>query len=250
MAEQGWNKIHRSIEEHWLWTCDVFSRGQAWIDLILLVNHKDNKVMVNGTLINVKRGQRITSLRKLSEKWKWSTKKVKHFLKQLKDDNMIDYESDNSKTIITIINYDKYQGKETPSIIENTSFDYIQGNTEETQRKHEGNTEETQRKNKRKQTRMIKNDKNENNEKNEKEEAQTSPSLSFQNDFSKFFYNEFGEISYKTWIADADIKENENKVVISVPNVLTKNTLTDTYIPACKLYLNKDIEIKVKEDMN
>ncbi|MBS6504221.1 MAG: hypothetical protein KH415_21885 [Clostridium sp.] len=143
---EGWNKIYRSIQEHWLWTCEPFSRGQAWIDLLLMANHKEAKIMVNGNLEVVERGQRITSIRKLSDRWKWSTKKVTHFLDQLVKDNMIEYTSNNSKTVITILNYDKYQGKETPVSIDNTCFEGSIGNTEETQRKHKGNTEETQEK--------------------------------------------------------------------------------------------------------
>ncbi|HFD2043494.1 TPA: hypothetical protein ACF2DM_000300 [Clostridium perfringens] len=151
---EGWLKIYRSIQNHWLWEDKPFSRGQAFIDLLLMANHKDNKILFNGELIEVKRGSRITSLRQLSEAWGWSTKKTKKFLELLEKDNMITVKSDNKKTLVTIENYGIYQEV---------------GNTEETQEKHQGNSEETQRKNKRnskeiqkkfkrKQTRMIKKD--------------------------------------------------------------------------------------------
>lgn len=42
----GWIKIHRDILYHEIWSDKPFSKGQAWIDLILLANHSDNKCMV------------------------------------------------------------------------------------------------------------------------------------------------------------------------------------------------------------
>ncbi|WP_322020128.1 hypothetical protein [Clostridium butyricum] len=55
----GWQKIYRDIQDHWLWEDKPFSRGQAWIDLILLVNHEDNKTLIDGELIEVKRGRKL-----------------------------------------------------------------------------------------------------------------------------------------------------------------------------------------------
>lgn len=78
----------------------------------MMANHEDNKILLGQELILVKKGSRITSIRKLKEKWKWSNTKVTTFLKMLKDDGMIDYKSDTKKTLITIINYDNYQDTE------------------------------------------------------------------------------------------------------------------------------------------
>lgn len=238
----GWIKVYRSIENNWIWNDDVFSRGQAWIDILLMVNHEDKKIMFNGTLTEIKRGDCITSIRKLSDKWGWSRNKVDHFLKQLKSDGMIDYKKDTKKTLLTVENYDLYQSRDLEKGHQKATEKPLK-DIKKTSKGHQKDTNKNDKE-------YIKNDKEGKEGKEGKEESHTPSPLSFHDEFSKFFYNEFGEISYKTWIADADIKENENKVVISVPNVLTKNTLTDTYIPACKLYLNKDIEIKVKEDMN
>ena len=109
MNNQGWMAIHRKIKDTWLWKEKPFSRGQAWIDLLLMANWEEKKVLVNGNLEVVKRGERITSLRKLSESWGWSTTKVKKFLEVLKGDNMIDYKSDTKKTVYRVLNYNDYQ---------------------------------------------------------------------------------------------------------------------------------------------
>ena len=39
---EGWIKLHRSISDNDLWTSEPFSRGQAFVDLILLASHKDS----------------------------------------------------------------------------------------------------------------------------------------------------------------------------------------------------------------
>ena len=75
-----------------------------------MVNHEDKKVLINGKLETIKRGQRITSLNKLAERWKWSRKKVTNFLKLLEEDGMIIAKKEQGKyTTITIVNYNFYQ---------------------------------------------------------------------------------------------------------------------------------------------
>ncbi|WP_239734664.1 DnaD domain protein [Mammaliicoccus sp. G-M28] len=106
----GWISLHRSIQNHWLFQEDrKFSKFEAWIDLILIANHKDGKVMHDGQLIDVKRGQKLTSLRKLGNQWNWSITKVDKFLNILHEDGMIVLKKDTKKTLVTIVNYDVYQ---------------------------------------------------------------------------------------------------------------------------------------------
>lgn len=151
MASEGWIKLHRCIRSNWVWNDKPFSRGQAFLDLLLMVNHEDKKIIFNGSLTEVKRGSCITSIRKLGDKWGWSNKKVKMFLDQLQSDQMITYESNTKRTLVTIEKYDLYQSKETPK--EQQSF------TEETQKHIKSTTEAYQ-----KHT-----NKNEENEENDKE---------------------------------------------------------------------------------
>lgn len=105
---QGYIKIHRKIQECWLWQ-DKFSKGQAWIDLLLRANHKDNKICINGELINIPRGTFFTSIEKLKEAWKWDRKTVMSFLTLLENDNMIVQERTPKGTTLTIVNYEVYQ---------------------------------------------------------------------------------------------------------------------------------------------
>lgn len=142
---QGWIKIHRRIKEHWTYKEKrVFSKFEAWIDLIMRANHKDTKVLLGNELIELKRGQFITSIRTLCNEWNWSNSKVINFLKLLEKDEMITYKSDTKKTVISVINYSVYHENEE----------------EETTRKHHEN--ET----KAKQKHTDKNEKNDKNDKN------------------------------------------------------------------------------------
>ena len=84
---EGWISLHRQLQEHWLWKSkEPFDKRSAWIDLLLMVNHQKEKVEFDKGLIEVERGQRITSLEKLSKRWKWSRHKVSDYLNQLEQD--------------------------------------------------------------------------------------------------------------------------------------------------------------------
>ena len=109
---EGWVKIHRSIFEHWVWE-EPASRGQAWVDLVLMVNHKKNKALVNGHLVTVNRGEHITSYKKLAKRWGWGERTVRTFLNTLEKDGMIARESTHAGTRIKLVNYDYYQSKAT-----------------------------------------------------------------------------------------------------------------------------------------
>lgn len=111
MAE-GWIKLHRGITNNPLWIQEPFSRGQAWIDLLLMVNHEDKKILFDGGLVECKRGERILSIRQLSERWKWSRGKVTRFLDMLQSDSMIEYKTDKKKTTVRVVNYSVYQDKQ------------------------------------------------------------------------------------------------------------------------------------------
>ena len=109
---EGWIKLHRGLLESNVWTCEPFSRGQAWVDLLLLANHKDTFFYKRGHKIDVKRGQLGRSTVELSDRWKWSRSKVNKFLKDLEKEQQIEQQKTNVTQIITIINYDEYQQKE------------------------------------------------------------------------------------------------------------------------------------------
>lgn len=111
----GWVSIHRKLSENPLWTCEPFSRGQAWIDLILLAAHKRHYFYKRGVKVEVDRGCLAWSEKALSERWKWSRSKVRNFLKDMEKEHQIDLQKSNVTQVVTIKNYDKYQQKEPQS---------------------------------------------------------------------------------------------------------------------------------------
>lgn len=115
----GWIKLHRKLQDCWIWQeKEPFDKRSAWVDLLLSANHSDKKILFNGELMIVKRGQVLTSIRKLSVKWSWSVNRVYRYLRLLESDNMLIKESDNDKTLLTIVNYEVYQ-----------CLEYTDGNT-------------------------------------------------------------------------------------------------------------------------
>lgn len=130
--------ISRRLFEHPFW-CEerTYSRFEAWFDMLQSARFEDTKQLIGSRLIEVKRGQLPISLRFLASRWGWSTKKVNSFLDCLIFDKMIIKETpkETGQTILTICNYDKYNGDS-----ENRKQEKKQkGNDEETARKQQGN---------------------------------------------------------------------------------------------------------------
>ncbi len=155
--------MHRKLQDCWIWEIDKpFDERSAWIDLLLSANHTDVKIPFNGELVLVERGQFITSVRKLSEKWKWNKDKVLKFLRLLENDKMIKRDSDKFRTLITIENYDIYQDKED---MERTQDGTQQGTADG----HDTDTTRTRHGHEPATNKNVKNVKNDKNDKNDKE---------------------------------------------------------------------------------
>lgn len=253
---EGWIKLHRAIQEHWLWDDEPFTRGQAFIDLLLMVNHKDKKIMFNGELIEITKGSKITSLRQLSDRWKWSTNKVKKYLEQLQKDGMINYKSDNKKTLLTIENYSVYQSqgnteetqKKQERNTEETEKEH-RSDTEENQKKFKSDTEENQKKTNKNDKEYIKNDKECNKKEKEWEEGEECkekpPSLlplSFPTQTHKKFYEQWGENSYRTWFMDAIVIEGEI-INISSSDSFKNEVIRSNYKEYLEILTGKKVEI-------
>lgn len=109
----GWISIHRKIQQSDIWLDkEPFDKRSAWIDLIMMANHEDRQVMFNGKFIEVKRGEKITSLKQLSERWRWSRSKVKRFLNLLESGSMIELKTKQRYTSYKVVNYNVYQNED------------------------------------------------------------------------------------------------------------------------------------------
>ncbi len=114
MDDNGFVLLWRKLQNNPIWTREKFTPGQAWVDLIMLANHKDTSVWIRGIELKLKRGQLAWSELSLAKRWKWSRNRVRMFLERLqKVEHQIEQQKNNVTTIITLINYDMYQVKGT-----------------------------------------------------------------------------------------------------------------------------------------
>ncbi|EKD7140213.1 DnaD domain-containing protein, partial [Listeria innocua] len=129
----GWIKIYRSLQEHWIWEDEKYLKW--WLDLLLLANHQDRDILINGELITIKRGQKHTSELWLSNRWNADRKQVRKFLELLKKNDMITITKSRQKgTTYEISNYNDFQGiSEEIRTTKGTTIDTTEDTTKEHQ---------------------------------------------------------------------------------------------------------------------
>lgn len=153
----GWISIDRKIKENWVWNAEPKCRAAAWIDLIIKAHHEDESIPFNGHPLQLKRGQLLTSVRKLSKEWQWSKDKTLMFLRDLEKENMIIRDTQTvDATLITLVNYSDYQSP--PDTHKDTHKDTKQYTDKDTHKDTHKDTDSPQSINK-----QYKQDKQENN---------------------------------------------------------------------------------------
>lgn len=163
---KGWICLHRQLQDCVLWEKpEPFDCRSAWIDLLLLANHEDKKVLVSGEEQVIRRGQRLVSTIKLADRWHWSVNKVRRYLSLLEKLEMITTKRTPNGTTLTIVNYERFQNMGTT---DDTANETTYGITGELPPSISGET----------QTTIINNENNENNENNNRGRKKfTPPSL-------------------------------------------------------------------------
>jgi len=109
-SSKNWFRVYRDLLSEDLWTSEPFTTGQAWIDLIGMANYADTERIHKGRLQSIKRGEIYTSIRYLAERWHWSKEKTARTLKTFEKAKMLTINSNTNRTVLTLENYDKYQG--------------------------------------------------------------------------------------------------------------------------------------------
>lgn len=106
----GYFQVQRRFFSHWLWKDDrVFSRAEAFLDLLQLAAFTHSKKVVGSDLIKLAPGEIVASERFLAGRWKWSTTKVRAYLTLLEADGMVTKEKKQGTTVLNLLNYDKYR---------------------------------------------------------------------------------------------------------------------------------------------
>lgn len=138
---EGWITLHRSLLDHAIWQDEPFTRGQAWVDLLLLANHEPRKTLIGGDVVELEVGSYVTTIRRLSERWFRSIEWVAKYLRLLESEKMIHTKivgkGRQARTILLLVNYKVYQ------FVANANQNAEQ-NADRSQTDHKANAERTQ----------------------------------------------------------------------------------------------------------
>lgn len=139
-GREGFVAIVRTVRDHWLVgfgqtvpAADpdrgVYSRAEAWIDLIMECKYKPGSVDNNGRRMDLKPGQMLGAVAWLAYRWNWTSKTVRGFLDRLESEGMIEAQNPGTMTgsdeelnghvqgksagrlarVLTLCNYEIYQ---------------------------------------------------------------------------------------------------------------------------------------------
>lgn len=109
-------RLNRKFFRHFFWREErVYSRAEAWLDLVQTAAYEAQKRMVADELIEVPRGGIVASERFLSDRWMWSRTKVRAFLKTLFSERMIVRPRNHYRnTLFVLSTYEKYNSRSEP----------------------------------------------------------------------------------------------------------------------------------------
>ena len=103
----GWIKLHRGLFDHWIASDPDFL--SVWVRMLTEANFEDKRQLFNGALLDIKRGQIIFGLDAWSSKTGVGISKLRRLLLLLENDSMINRQKTNKFSLISIVNYEKYQ---------------------------------------------------------------------------------------------------------------------------------------------
>jgi len=138
---QGWIKLNRSITEHWIWTNEKYLK--YWLIILLKVNHEAKKFTVGAALHTCYPGQSYRSIQHWTNLFGCSKKTTVKLFDLLEKEDMIYTEilgkGNQRKHLLTVTNWDKYQGVETEKLLSKKPESYSQRNRKVTPNKNEKN---------------------------------------------------------------------------------------------------------------
>lgn len=126
-GEGGWIKIHRNILKNpWMHNADVLG---IWLYILLNVAYQNEDVVFEGKRITLQPGQGLFKMRQVAKILGVSHSKLNRTITLFKSETQIETQTSPRNTLITVVNWNKYQVRETQN---------------ETQAEHKRNTNGTQ----------------------------------------------------------------------------------------------------------
>lgn len=102
-----WVKLYRKI-----WKNPISRKPDylaVWLYLFTHACHRSKNAQLGNRVIKLKKGMMVTSMRRISRFFDIPVSKVKYILDYLRDERMIDIETTESYSVITVLKFDEYQ---------------------------------------------------------------------------------------------------------------------------------------------
>lgn len=133
----GFIALHRKIEGHWIFEDPDYFR--IWVAMLFAANFKEKEALMNGRVVNLERGQLVFGLNAWSARYGVTSRKLRTLLKHLENSGMIDKQTTNKYSIISITNYDEYQSSDKQTTSKRQSDDKQVTTPEEVNKVNKGN---------------------------------------------------------------------------------------------------------------
>ena len=141
---EGWIKLFRKIQDHWIWQDE--KKLKWWLSILLNVNHAPQKFPVGDELLVCQAGQSFRSIEQWTSMFGCSKKTTAKFFDLLKKDGMISCEivgnGNRRKHLLSVLNWEEYQQEETELSPPRKPECSVNGNPNVTSNKNDKNDKE------------------------------------------------------------------------------------------------------------
>ena len=153
----GYIGLYRSLfNKGGLWSEKrVFSRAEAWLDLLQLAAFAPTERFINGKFIHHQIGEFVAAERFLVKRWGWSRTKVRNFIQNHEKAHKLDQRKDQGEVVRIICNYGTYVFLKTKEDTKEKSEDETINQTDEEPPKNQGRTKTNKEKEEKKEKKSI-----------------------------------------------------------------------------------------------
>ena len=102
-----WVKVYRRLTEHWLYRNPAYTN--IWLAILFGTNYRASKAVIRGEVVEIQRGEMLTSTSRLAMVSNTGRQQVRTFLRLAEADGMISVKSNQSVTIVKVLNYEGLQ---------------------------------------------------------------------------------------------------------------------------------------------
>lgn len=111
----GHFKISREVWDHPAFKAGEMTQREAFFWIVSEAAWKPHTRRIGAAVVELDRGQLAASTRYMAKMFQWTEARVRRYLKMLAEWQIIDAASDAGVTVITVCNYDRYQGERRTS---------------------------------------------------------------------------------------------------------------------------------------